>query len=182
VALEPDAIVNRAVTVVVAVSLAAFAGFAALTLSPALRQSVGLAQTPPPPAYAVGEAIDVDPSLYQGTPLTLLVMARSTCAACQKSQPAYAEFVRLAAKAGIPARLATTERDSVPEVAFAAGMGIPAAAVSFIDAKQLRVTRVPLLFLIDSTGVIRHLWPSVPDHAQTADVRQVLETLGKGVE
>lgn len=178
-ALEPDAIISRAVTLVVVLSLAVFAGFAALTLSPALRQAVGLAPTPPPPAYAAGEVIDVDPSLYRGTPFTLLVMARSTCAACQKSQPAYAEFVQLAARAGIPARLATTERERAPEEMFAASMGIPADAVSFIDATHLRVTRVPLLFLIDSTGVIRHLWPSIPDDAQTADVRQALQMVGR---
>jgi hypothetical protein len=182
VALESDAIVNRAVTVVVVVSLAVLAGIAALTLSPSLRQSVGLAPTPPPPAYAVGEVIDVDPSLYRGSRYTLLVMARSTCAACQQSQSAYTEFVRLAGNAGIPSRLATFERDRGPEETFAAAMGIPAAAVSVVDANQLRVTRVPLLFLIDSTGVIRHLWPSIPDEAQTADVRRALQTLAKGVE
>lgn len=181
-ALEPDGIINRAVTIVVVVSLAVFAAIAALTLSPSLRQSVGLAPTPPPPAYAVGEVIDVDPSLYRGSRYTLLIMARSTCAACRQSQPAYTEFVRLAAGAGIPSRLATFERDRGPEEAFAAAMGIPAAAVSVVDASRLRVTRVPLLFLIDSTGVIRHLWPSIPDEAQTADIRDTLRTLAGGVE
>lgn len=177
-----DAVASRVINSVLILCLAGLAVLVALSGSPSLRARIGLIAEPPPPAYEVGQLIDVDPSLYRATEYTLLVMARSTCGACQKSQPAYAEFVRLAASVGIPARLATTERERGPEEVFASSMGIPADAVSFVDATQLRVTRVPLLFLIDSTGVIRHLWPSIPDDAQTADVRQALQALAKGVE
>jgi len=182
VAPASDAVISRVISAVIVLCLAGLAASVALSVSPSLRQRAGIEPAPLPPAYAVGEVIDVDPALYRTTRYTLLVMARSTCGACQQSRHAYAEFVRLAAAAGIPSRLTTTERERGPEVAFAADMGIPADAVSVIDASQLRVTHVPLLFLIDSTGVILHLWPSIPDDAQTADVRQTLRLLAKGVE
>ncbi len=174
-----DAVTGRIITAVIVVCLAGLAAAVALSVSPSLRQRMGLTPAPPPPAYVVGERIDVDPQLYANTPHTLLVFARSTCPACQKSQAAYAEFVRLAALARIPAKLVTTELTRDPEVAFASTMGIPEEGVVQTPPKTLRVTRVPLLILIDSTGVIQHLWPSIPDESQKADILETLRGLAQ---
>lgn len=175
--LTSEAVVSRVTNIVMGVCLTGLAIAVALSVSPSLRQRAGISPTPPPPAYEVGETIDVDASLYSTTPHTLLIFGRSTCAACQKSQPMYADFVRMAGTVGIPTRLVTTERDLGPEIEFAGAMGIPADHVVQMTPKVLRVTRVPLLILIDSTGVIQHLWPSIPDESQTADVIKTLRGL-----
>ena len=177
-----DAFVQRLSTVVVAVCLLTLAGTAALVVSPSLRQRLGVGPGAEPPAYAQGDVVDIEATTYRDSPLSLVLFARSNCAACQRSADFHRQLVATGKALGIPTRLITPLEDTAVEEAYAAGLGIAPTNVHLARADSIKLRAVPALMVVDSSGQIRHVWFGMPDaEAQAAILAAVTAVAGARV-
>jgi len=177
-----DAFVQRLSTVVVAVCLVTLAGTTALVVSPSLRQRVGVGPGAEPLAYAQGDVVDIEAAAYRGSPLSLVLFARSNCGACQRSADFHKQIVSTGKALGIPTVLITPLEDIATEEAYAAGLGIAATNVHLARAGSIKLRAVPALMVVDSSGQIRHVWFGTPDaEAQTTILAAVTAVAGARV-
>ena len=172
-----DAFVQRLSTVVVVVCLLTVAGTSALLVSPTLRGWVGVGPGAAPPDYVVGDRIDVASALYQSAPVTVVVFARSTCPACQKSADFHRQVSTTAGAIGVPVRLVTPSPELAAEQAYASGLGIASERVHVVSSGSIRLRAVPALMVVDSAGTIQHVWFGAPDAAVQATILQTLHSL-----
>jgi hypothetical protein len=149
----------------------------ALVVSADLRRWVGIGPQPEPPAYAVGEPIDIDGAVYRDHPLTIVVFGRSTCPACQRAGAFYRELIADAATRGIPAWLATPLPDMATETVFAAELGVPGTHVLHTPPGSIKLRSVPALAIVDRGGLVRHIWFADPDDERRAAIRNTVKTL-----
>ncbi len=177
-----DTFFQRLSTVVVVVCLLVLAGTAALVVSPSLRQRVRVGPETPPPAYAGGDHVDIEAAAYGTAPLSLVLFARSTCAACQRSADFHKQVVAAGRTQGIPTVLITPSDDAEAERAYAQGLGIASTHVYTVTAGSIRLRSVPALMVVDSSGLIRHVWFGAPDAVtQSAILSAVTALAGTSV-
>lgn len=148
-----------------AVCLLALAGTVALVVSPSLRGRVGIGPATDGPSYAVGERVDIDAASYTSSPLSVILFARSTCAACQRSAEFHKQVVATARSYGIPTVLVTPSTDVDAERVYADSLGITAAHVFQAPPGTIRLRSVPALMVVDASGLIRDVWFGAPDAA-----------------
>lgn len=158
-----DAFVRRLSTTVVAVCVLALTGTIALVVSPSLRARVGVGPASEPPPYAAGDQVDIDPAAYGSSPLTLVLFARSTCSACQRSAGFHKQVIDAGRTHGIPTVLATPSTDADAERVYAEGLGITAAHIFQALPGSIKLRAVPALMIVERSGVIRHVWFGAPD-------------------
>lgn len=177
-----DTVVHRLSTAVVVVCLVVLAGTAALVVSPALRQWAGIGPAVDPPAYAVGDRVDIDTAAYQASPLSLVLFARSTCAACQRSADFHKQVVAAGVAHGVPTVLVTPLDDLEAERVYAADLGIAATRVYLAPPGSIKLRSVPALMVVDASGVIRHVWFGAADAStQTTILAAVAAAAGDRV-
>jgi hypothetical protein len=157
--------VRRFTTAVIVVSVVVLVGTAALVVSPSLREFVGVGPQVEPPAYRVGDRVDVASSLYASSPRTLLLFARSSCAACQRSEPFHQAAIAAAQQAHMAVALLTPTTDLEAEATYAARLGLTRDQVHHITPGSIRLRTVPTLMLVDSDGRIHDVWFDVADAA-----------------
>lgn len=175
-----DVLVRRFSATVVVVCVAALAATVALVLSPSLREWTGVGPRPAPPAYAVGDRVDVDAGAYTSSPLSLILFARSTCAACQRSSDFHKQVVAAGRARGVRAALVTPSDDASAEQAYAANLGIGAAQVYHAAPGSIKLRAVPALMVVDAAGVIRHVWFGAPDAGTQAEILTIVTALATG--
>lgn len=159
---------RRLLTTVIVVSVVVLAGTAALVWSPTLREMVGVGPTVEPPPYQSGDVVDVPASVYQSSNRTLLLFARSDCAACQRSESFHQSVIAAAAAADTAVALMSPTVDTASEVSYAARLGVPVDHVHAIAPGSIKLRTVPTLMLVDATGRIQHVWFGATDAAEEA--------------
>jgi peroxiredoxin len=126
--------------------------------------------------------VDIEAAAYRGSPLSLVLFARSTCAACQRSADFHQQIVATGKALGVPTVLVTPSEDAAAEVAYAAGLGIAATQVHTVPAGSIKLRAVPALMVVDDSGRIRHVWFGAPDAAsQTTILAAVTAVAGARV-
>lgn len=146
------------------------AGTGALLVSPSLRTRFGFS-TPVAAAYTVGDRIDVPVDLYDSSPATVLIFARSTCGACQRAKLQFAAVVaRLRAVAPVTLGLVTTGARTSDEWAYAQAIGLRETELKTISLEHLRLRVVPTIVVVDRAGVIRYAFEGAPSTAQQDDL------------
>ena len=169
--------VQRVSAFVVALCLVVLVGTTALVVSPSLRQWTGVGPQVQPLAYAPGDQVDIEAATYQGAPLSLVLFARSTCAACQRGADFHRQAVAAARAQGVPTVLVTPSADAEAERAYAAGLGIAATHVYLAPAGSIKLRSVPALMVLDSSGRIRHVWFGASDAAAQATILSTVAAL-----
>jgi len=165
-----DAFVQRLSTVVVVVCLVVLSGTTALVVSPAMRQWLGVGPGAQPPAYAVGDLVDINAEIYRASPVSLVLFARSTCPACQRSADFHKHVVAAGKTYGIPSVLMTPSEDVAAERVYAEGLGIAATDVHRVPTGSIKLRSVPALMVVDRAGLIRHVWFGAPDATTQATI------------
>lgn len=158
-----DAFVRHLSTTVVAACLLALGATVALVVSPSLRTRVGVGPAAQPPPYAAGDRVDVDRAAYASSPVSLLLFARSTCPACQRSSDFHRQVVAEGKAHGVPTVLVTPSTDTTAEREYAEGLGISEAQIYQALPGSIRLRAVPALMMVDASGLIRHVWFGAPD-------------------
>jgi len=160
-----------------AVCLLGLAGTLALVLSPSLRERVGVGPVAEPPPYAVGDRVDVESAAYATSPVSLVLFARSTCAACQRSSSFHTQVVATGRTHGVPTVLVTPSTDAEAERVYAEGLGIAATAVYLAAPGAIKLRAVPALMVVDAAGLIRHVWFGAPDAATQTTILEAVAAL-----
>jgi hypothetical protein len=136
---------------------------------PRVASALGLetAPAPPPPAYAVGDAIDTPAAWHAGTPRTLILFARASCGACEKAQPFLTSLVaELQPRTNVV--LVGGPETFSEDAAFGKAIGIADTSMHPAPA-GLRVRVTPTLVLVDASGKILAAWEGVgPEEKQAA--------------
>ncbi len=172
-----DAFVQRLSTVVVVVCLVVLSGTTALVVSPAMRQWAGIGPGTQPPAYAVGDLVDINADVYQAAPVSLVLFARSTCPACQRSADFHKQVVAAGQTHGIPSVLMTAGEDVAAERVYAERLGIAATDVHLVSTGSIKLRSVPALMVVDRNGLIRHVWFGAPDAAAQTTILAAVTAL-----
>ena len=129
------------------------------------------------PAYAVGDSVDLPRSMYDASPYTLVVFARSSCAGCQNAKPFLSRLTaQVGAAPDVRALLVTGGRDQPAEVSFASEIGLSAGAVA-ASPPGIRLHSVPTLLLVDREGTIRYAIEGIP--SESAAREEVLRAVGR---
>lgn len=154
----------------------------ALVVSPSLRTRVGIGPAAEPPPYAAGDHADVDAAAYASSPVSLLLFARSTCPACQRSSDFYRQVVAAGKAQGVPTVLVTPSTDAAAERVYAESLGISETQVYQALPGSIKLRAVPALMMVDASGRIRHVWFGAPDAgAQTTILDAVTTPAGARV-
>jgi hypothetical protein len=134
---------------------------------PRVTKAMGWNQTPPP-VYATGSTIDTPVAWHQQTDFTLVLFARSSCAACQAAQPFLRHLVaNLKGRTAVV--LVTTGKEPQADTRFAQGLGIQASEVK-VAPENLRVRATPTLVLVNNRGRVLGSWEGVGGEARQADI------------
>lgn len=149
-----DVLVRRIATGVGVACVAALSLTAAMAAVPALKGRVGWS-TPPPLSYVVGSAVDLNASLYDATPRTVFIFARSSCGACQRSKPQMAALVRELAAHNDTCVVLVTPPNAVEDTEFfAREIGLDSSRIARVAPASLRVRVVPTVVVVDRHGTV----------------------------
>ena len=130
--------------------------------TPAGRARMGLAPAPAP-SYAVGARIDVPASVYDASPYTVVLFARSDCGVCQQSKPWLAALTTaLQRQSTVRVVMIASGEHLSDEVQYAADLGIGRDRVVPLAPRALKARLVPSLVLVDRQGVVRYSQEGVP--------------------
>lgn len=139
------------------VAVALLAVTVAALLVPALLVRLGLREETVR-AYHVDETIDVPLSVYEGSPYTLIVFARSSCPVCQRVGPQLRALVESATAAGqVNRRLVAVAGADADEVAFGSALGIAADEIVDGTGLKVRARTVPTVLLVTREGRIAYV-------------------------
>ncbi len=172
-----DAFVRRLSTTIVVVCLLALVTTLAFVVSPSLRSRLGVGPSVEQPPYAAGDQVDIEATTYASSPLSLILFARSTCAACQRSSDFHRQVVAAGTSHGIPTILVTPSTDAHAERVYADGLGIAAERVYPSAPGSIKLRAVPALMVVDATGLIRHVWFGAPDPATETTILAAVTAL-----
>ena len=151
-----------------ALTLLATAGYVAW---PRVAAAMGVKPAAAPPAYAVGEQIDVPAAWYNGADTTLIVFARASCAACEKAQPFLTQMVARmqghgAAVMAHPPGLDADDRQ------FARSLGIADDHIQVVSG-ALKVRATPTILVVNRQGRILEAWEGARPDRQAAMLKAV---------
>ena len=104
--------------------------------------------------YPVGSMLDLDPSAFAGSPYTLVIFGRSSCAACQSAVGSITDLGdQIRSRHDIRLILATEFPDLPSEQAYARSLGLERSRVIRID-RPIKLRSVPTLALVNPSGRI----------------------------
>ena len=130
--------------------------------------------------YPVGDVIDVPADVYRATPITVVLFARSNCAACEAAAPLYHSLAAMIAGRS-NARMVLSSPVSTAamgaEVDYARTVGLDANAVVPWDARKPRVRNVPTLVVVDRSGRVLASWEGAPRAADQPHVLTAIRAL-----
>jgi hypothetical protein len=128
-----------------------------------------------PPAYEVGQQVDLPSDLYDGRAHTLVIFARSSCAVCQRVKPFLVDLTAEARGASAMRTVVLTSgRDRPEELEFAESIGVPEFDVENRPS-GLRLHTVPTVLVVDRAGRILLALEGEPqtDHAAEEILRGI---------
>lgn len=163
---------RRLATGILCVSVLVVAVTSAAVAFPRFRQLLGFPGDSA--AYRVGDQVDVPPETYEGTPYSLIVFARASCAACQAARPVLAELVEnVRADADLRIVVLMPSGSPAEGLEYVRGLGLPESSFLPRALREFRVRAVPTALLVDHRGRILAVSEGLgePFHALTRRVR-----------
>jgi len=145
-----------ATSIGVAVLLAATLGYIGW---PRVAAALGLKPPPRPPAYVVGEAVDVPAAWYSEADTTLILFARASCGACEKAQPFLTKIVGIMNSRGA-AFMAHPAGTEIEDAQFAKSLGVKDGH-NVVVPKGVKVQATPTVLIVDRQGQIKGAWEGV---------------------
>jgi len=142
---------------------------------PAIRARLGFTAA----AYAAAQHVDLPSDVYDSSPYTLILFARSTCPACQRSSLLFKQLVAEANTVGVASRLVSGVPVAAEEMAYARGLGLTQEEVVGVDLQKLRVRLVPTIVLVDRRGEIHYAWEGAVPVGQQADLLRRMTSLSR---
>ena len=140
---------------------------------PRVANALGLKPAPPPPAYRIGERVDVPTSWYDSSQKTLIIFARASCTACEKAQPFLKGLVaRLNGRAG--AVMAHPPGEEQADAAFATSLGIQKDQTVVVKA-GLKVRATPTLLLVNRNGTVLEAWEGTGPPERQASILKAID-------
>jgi len=133
-------------------------------------------------SYVVGDTLDLPPEVYRATPFTLVLFARSTCAACEAAAPFFQSIAtEVAARSNARMVLSSpVDGPNASEIAYAHALGLEDRAVTPWRGVKPRVRNVPTLVMVNDAGVVLAAWQGAPAAADQPRVLQTIRsTLGR---
>ena len=121
-------------------------------------------------AYAVGDRIDLPPSLYAASEFTAVFFARSDCGVCQETKSLYAAVLSDLRSSGV-AKVVLLGRASHHDEdgAYASELGLDATEYASAEFGRLRLDRVPTLIVVNRSGTILGAWEGAPARSERHD-------------
>jgi hypothetical protein len=180
-----DRLIGRAAFLVSILLVIVFAATAGRLAGRRVLESLGWL-SPSTTAYAVGQPIDLPEAVYRPTPITVVLFARSDCAACQSAEPFYrsvAAFVGTHPSARMVLSSPVAGTGGAPaaeEMVFARTLGDGVVIVPWASGQKPRVAVVPTLVVVNDRGVVLAAWqgaPRVPDQSRMMDV--IAQAIGR---
>jgi hypothetical protein len=142
-----------------------------------LRAKLGWAPAAAATAYTVGEPSGVPVAWHIDTPYTLILFARSTCAACERSKPLHQRLITdNASRADLRVMLATPD-PLARELDYGRALGLADARVIHIETPTVKVKTVPTLLLVNRYGVVVATREGVLDDAEQLLFRDLIAKL-----
>jgi hypothetical protein len=116
--------------------------------------------------YRVGETIDLPAEVYRNQPRTVVVFARSSCAASQRMKPLFARIVeQVSGDSSASVTLVTPQANASGEAGFADELGIPVRQHITRELTALRVARVPTVVVVNQRGQVEYVQSGQPQTA-----------------
>lgn len=168
-------LIGRLAVGVAVTSLLLVVATAVAIARPDLRAKLGLA----PGGYVANQLIDVPATVYDSSPHTLILFARSTCAVCERSVPFFGRLVDEARKFGIQVRLVSASPLDPAELAFARGLGLGDDDVAPVNLKALRLQHVPTIVLVNQRGEIHYAREGAVPAGEQGDLLRRMTSLTK---
>jgi hypothetical protein len=160
------------------VGLALMLGVTATVVAwPRVAGTLGMAPAPAGPPYRVGETLDVPAEWYGRTPATLVVFAKSSCAACQQAAPFLRELIQTVKAGGNGSVLGGASSLPGGELPYGQLIGLDADAVKIKARSGNRVKAVPTLVLVDQHGKVLGSWQGIPKEREPALREAILTAL-----
>ena len=152
-ALVRETQLRRLATGIICVSVLAVAVTSAAVAFPRFRQLLGFPSESA--AYWVGDQVDVPPETYEGTPYSLIVFARASCAACQAARPMLAGLIENVRDDADLRIVVLMPSDSPAEgLEYTRGLGLPESSFLPRALREFKVRAVPTALLVDHRGRI----------------------------
>lgn len=121
---------------------------------PGVRAKLGFASATPV-SYEVGSRIDLPALVYESSPYTVVLFARSSCGVCQAAKPLFGRLVadlKSASTTRVVLVVGTTSRHD--EEKYAKELGLSETQLLRLDLKSLRLRRVPTVVALDERGIV----------------------------
>lgn len=130
---------------------------------PLLQARLGAASTS---GYRLGEVIDLPQDVFRDAAHTVVVFARSSCAASQRMKPLLARLAgSLSDDPSIDVVLVTPRANAPAESAFADQIGIEPRHHLAMDLTTLKVVRVPTVVVLNRRGEVEYVQDGQPQTA-----------------
>ena len=130
-------------------------------------------------AYPAGATIDTPPAWHQDTPYTLVIFARSTCAACEKAAPYLTGLIAsLRGRAAVVYASAGVKLARAEELQAARAIGVGESQVHEAPA-GLKVRVTPTLVLVNQRGEVLASFEGVGPGSKQAVITKTLDGLIK---
>jgi peroxiredoxin len=126
---------------------------------PRVAAAFGTKATPRPPAYAIGDVVDVPAAWYSTTDTTLVLFARASCGACQKAQPFLTKIVGIMNSRGAAVMAHPSDKD-VEDTQFAKSLGVKDDHIVAVPAGT-KVHATPTVLLVNRQGKVVGAWEGV---------------------
>ncbi len=148
--------------------------FLALFLaSPRLRTS--LSRWAGHTGYSIGDRVTLPSHGPEGARLTVLLVARSNCPACQKTKRVLRSVADSAKKSGdVAIMLVSASAHSEDDLAFASGLGLADLLPGSAAPPGVKV--IPAILVVDRNGYITYYHEGILDDA---DHREILQLIAK---
>jgi hypothetical protein len=132
-------------------------------VTPSIRATLGL--TPSiQPGYVQGDRIDVPARVYESSPYTVIVFARSNCPVCQRVKPWLAQMTAsVQRQTAARVVMVATNAGLDEEVAFGREIGLGQEQVVLLPSQALRVKLVPTVVLVDRRGEVLYSVEGAPE-------------------
>lgn len=179
-AVTTDAALSRLATFVLVFCLAGLAGTTAIVVSPSIRHALGVGPQPDAPAYEIGGRVDVDPAIFATAEQTVILFARSSCAACRQGEGFFASVMAASHGAGRATVMVTPSPDAETEAVYARAVGLTASQVHYAASGSIKLRAVPAVMVVNRSGTIQHAWFGLPDGDTRTTILEVVSRTGGG--
>lgn len=142
---------------------------------PRITAEFGSKPAPKPPAYAVGETVDVPAAWYSGADTTLILFARASCGACETAKPFLTKLVGVMNTRGA-AYMAHPPTTTVEDTQFGTSLGVKTERIVSVPA-GVKVQATPTVLIVNRKGKIVGAWEGVGKDDKQAAILAAIDDL-----